>query len=285
MEGKGEGPVEEIKRTPASPEDLTFYLMKIRNEGWLPNFFTSVPHLLSVKADIVIDDMDWMWASIEDGVTSAYLPPVHKFQGSLYPDLKEIWSDFSGWTPPYGWTPEFLDWEYLYSPLSFQEMSGKKWETFRKNSRKWVNRNGPVSLTCERLNTPEAEGLIGGWLDSRGDEDIYDVEAILDYLLNGRGNTGVIRDSKGGLLSILGWDENWKYINFRYLIVRPGEPFLDELSRLTFYQDQRIHRNYKLVNDGGTLGSESLEQFKDKLNPLHKRKVYTWKNTWMGGLR
>jgi hypothetical protein len=77
-------------------------------------------------------------------------------------------------------------------------------------------------------------------------------------------------------MAVNAWDENWQYINFRFCIIRQGEPFLDEFARWLFYTDGQIQAKNKLVNDGGTLGNPGLEHFKDKLNPVHKRKVYSW---------
>jgi len=61
---------------------------------------------------------------------------------------------------------------------------------------------------------------------------------------------------------------------YRYCIADPDEPFLDEFMRLLFYQRNAAG---KLVIDGGVLGRPGLERFKDKLNPVKKRPVYSRK--------
>jgi len=85
---------------------------------------------------------------------------------------------------------------------------------------------------------------------------------------------GLYKDGK--LVAINIWDENYKYINYRYCIVDRKEPFLDEFVRYLFYTDLVILKTGKLVNDGGTVGNQGLEHFKDKLNPIRKRKVHSY---------
>ena len=72
------------------------------------------------------------------------------------------------------------------------------------------------------------------------------------------------------------WDENYKYVNYRFCFVDHSEPFLDEFVRYLFYTDLWILSKNKLVNDGGVLGRPGLEKFKDRLHPFRKRKVYSY---------
>jgi hypothetical protein len=75
------------------------------------------------------------------------------------------------------------------------------------------------------------------------------------------------------------WDENYKYINYRFCLVKSDERYLDEFCRFLFYTDMDVYFQRKLINDGGVLGSSGLEFFKDKMNPLRKRTVYSYFKT------
>ena len=100
----------------------------------------------------------------------------------------------------------------------------------------------------------------------------------MSYLFSGNANVKVLVKEANPevVLGLVGWDRNYEYTNFRYVLSRPGEAFLDEYARLLFYTDSEIHRGL-LVNDGGTLDNPNLERFKDKLNPISKRRVKTWR--------
>ena len=56
---------------------------------------------------------------------------------------KKIWSDFDNLQLGgiNDRKSQFLDWEYIFDPNSFKDLSGKKWEVFRKNIRKWPRNN------------------------------------------------------------------------------------------------------------------------------------------------
>lgn len=190
----------------------------------------------------------------------------------------ECWSDFDGFTnPPEEYNKEFLDYEYLYDTKAFQEMKGGEWAVFRKNSRKWANR---IGLEWEYRDIPKGystdklEVLLVNWLQNNPDSVIQDSSVLLSYVQDGKNRKGLFT-SDGELHALNIWDSNWRYVNFRFCICNP-EPFLSEFARLLFYQDMFDKYGSCIVCDGGCLDRISLKQFKDHLNPIAVRRVYSW---------
>jgi hypothetical protein len=188
--------------------------------------------------------------------------------------MKPIWSDF--YNLPIGSSKQMLDYEYLFDPDAFLNMEGGKWETFRKNSRKWFKNHNKVTYTNIRDNDQVRELLVD-WFE-RKSETLLDADIITKFVLNEDKDvySKCLYDSENKLAAINVWDENYKYINFRLCITR-NESYLAEFARLMFYTDPIIWDRKKLVNDGGILDSPGLEHFKDKMNPIRKRIVYQTK--------
>jgi len=214
-------------------------------------------------------------------------PPVPIQERAGTPPVDFVWSDFDGTEPWEGYESVFLDFEYIYDPKNFQgPLEGKKWKTFRKNARKWPKAHEGFrcisSLAPEHYND-EVRILLADWGLRKLDE-AEDFETMMIFALRpppGVGHFYVI-DEKGELASVSVWDRNWKFINYRFLIVRkdgPKDAFLDEFSRLAFHRYCAETFPGTLINDGGTLGKPGLERFKDKLHPIRKRRVYSWRNT------
>jgi hypothetical protein len=200
---------------------------------------------------------------------------IHFFED--HPDLP-IWSDYHDWVyaTNYGYQKQFLDYEYLYDSKAFLDLSGGRWNTFRKNSRKWLKGHDKWVYTDVLRLGSSLEELIGEWLEKK-QETVQDGEFIIKYLLDVNPDIHckyLYADNR--LFAVNAWDENYRYINYRFCIVRPDEPWLEEFVRLLFYTDQEIQNTGKLVNDGGVVGSVGLERFKEKLNPYSKRNVYSW---------
>ena len=249
-----------------------------------PNFWCSAEYIHRARLSEILQSWN-RWLSIEATETdrAVMFPIIDVLNGCLTNDKREIWADFEGWEGE-GLKPEFLDYEYIYNPKEFLTLTGGKWATFRKNSRKFPSRfKGSLRYDWVQIyshhfsNSEESlTGLLLRWLAGQGENtEIYDDEVMLDYLKNGW-NRKILWDEDGSIHGINIWDENYKYINFRYCFCRKEE-FLSEYMRLLFYTDPYIQERNKLVNDGGTLDNPDLKFFKDKLNPLKVREVRSWK--------
>lgn len=175
-----------------------------------------------------------------------------------------------------------LDYNYIYYPGCFVNMMGGHWQTFRKNVRKFparYNDRGEFYLNYipfEDQFESEFFNLAEEWFASRNqDEEIHDSDTLIRYLYFGK-NRKILVDQQGKVLGVNIWDENFAYINFRFSLCK-NIPFLSEYLRYRFYTDPEILRKKKLVNDGGILDNPSLGTFKDKMNPVYKKTIVSWK--------
>jgi hypothetical protein len=251
------------------------YLKRIEELEINPNFYVSEAYISLIGAECYEDKgylivRDGKWLLFPPIPTEAILPEWQ------YPLPYNFWSDFDNFHPK---SPkyEFLDYEYIFDPRNFNTLSGGKWETFRKNSRKWLKgASKPFYSSHHKRN--DVLLLLAEWLEKK-DKQCQDAALIVKFVLSH--NHGIGRAylyDEDQLMAINIWNENYKYINYCYCIVKQGEPYLDEYARLLFYTDLQIQVKNKLVNDGGVIGNAGLEAFKDKLNPLRKRKVFSWFN-------
>jgi hypothetical protein len=248
-----------------------------------PNFYVSAEYFekaglkeesSEVSPISFVMDEDWM-----------VFPPINTktFQLEALVFIgQKVWSDFPEWKPE-GWEPKFLDLEYIYDPTDFLCMEGGKWQVFRKNCRKWPNRTKgnfhyhsiAKSFDVERMNE-KLSIVLENWLESKSvDDKIMDDDVLLKYLFYGENRKILYDNTTWKIKGINIWDENYKYINYRYCICQPEE-FLSEYMRWLFYTDSFIFNKNKLVNDGGVLDSSNLKKFKDKMNPLQVREVNSW---------
>jgi hypothetical protein len=254
--------------------EVSLYLTRAQELKIDPNFFLSEPYLRFSKVQCY-SNKGWVWIEADGWTLFPPLPTGEIIANYPY-QCRKIWSDFENRKPNY-FHSEFLDWEYLLDSKAFNDMTGGKWETYRKNARKWPKAN-PNWLYTGYNDPSEVSRLLGSWLEVK-QKDVQDGKLIIEFLLNNKETEGISRKylySNGNLVAVNVWDENWKYINFRFCIIRPEEPYLDEFARLLFYTDPIIQIKGKLINDGGSLGSMGLERFKDKLQPVRKRKVHSW---------
>ena len=275
------------------------YLTRLQTLNLIPNFWISQEYFEKAQIEVV---------EISIGAAN-FLCPLQqkhimflplKYFGEIYKDYsffdrvraisdKSVWASFpkhpirhfqSGYH-----IEEFLDFNFIYDPKDFLGMEGKRWQTFRKNVRKWP-RNNPMSgyrdinPECERTEEQIRELLIN-WLGAMGeDTEIHDDEVLFKYAFEGQNRKGVF-NRMGELVGLNIWDENYKFINYRFCICR-NEPFLSEYMRYRFYRDPEIQAKGKLVNDGGSLDRPELDRFKRKLNPIEIYDIFTWKWVYNG---
>lgn len=259
------------------------YLNNLKAQGIDPNFWCSEEY--AGKAGLIERKIrDGGTVRVLDPATGwDVLPPIHPTDGYSHgwKGPERIWSDFEGYNPE-GYNKHFLDYEYIYDPRAFTDMSGGKWMVFRKNSRKWPRRHGHAgSYMSVEFAAPERweiEELLVSWLGTLPEDgEVHDDEVMLKYAFEGEHRV-CLWDKDTKLIGMNVWDSNWRFNNFRYSICQP-QPFLAEYMRLLFYTQPEIlagAQNGKLVNDGGILDRPSLKTFKDKMNPLRVRKVHSW---------
>lgn len=243
--------------------------MRIEELGITPNFFISEIYLN--QSDIIGKKKHgWVW--IEENNLPLFPPLPYRFSLIRKAPVQKYWA---GWPNNQGINTPFLDYQYIYDPKDFLKMEGGKWATFRKNSRKWANREEKVTYT-RICDDDQAVSLMVNWI-TRNQKTVQDVQFIVDCILTPPTDCYIkyLYDATGKLTAINFADENYKYINYRFLICR-REPFADEYARLCFYLDPYIQNKGKMVNDGGSLGLPGLEKFKDKLNPIEKNKIYSF---------
>jgi hypothetical protein len=261
------------------------YLERARKIGVKPNFYLSEPYLELVGAEC--DELGTGLCIIDCGMI--LFPFIINDKLSLDNSFNFNQSDFWVWSD-LGivisediYQRKFLDYEYIFNPMYFDHMEGGEWKVFRKNVRKWPRENPNWKyVTYDKLHRFQhfhhIHELIIEWLKGKKD-DCQDAEFLANFAhfssLSGINRKYLI--SNGKLVGINAWDENWEYINYRICMVDKSQPFLDEFMRYCFYTDPDIRRRKKWVNDGGVLDNPDLEKFKDKLNPLIKKKIYSIK--------
>jgi len=246
--------------------NINHYLATLKKRKITPNFWTSAEYLL--KSNAVYIEFESVFGFIANEEDDGWLlPPMGERKNPTA-------SVFAGWPDVVADDTTFLDYQFIYKPKDFQNMSGSKWKVFRKNTRKFPRRfNG--TLTYRRIKTdeivPELSILLTSWAENR---EVFDPDTFVRFILHGDNRKGLFVNNC--LVGVNVWDVNYYYINFRYC-VDDGSPFLNEYMRYLFYTDNEILQQNKLVNDGGSLGSELLRKFKLKLNPHQILKIYSHK--------
>jgi hypothetical protein len=293
--------VEALKR---DQRTVSEYLTRVKELGIEPNFWTSEEYLTNCGAEIHCPFDEWIWPEADGWAVTPPVPTkrlVDRAEGFLATGADDsffmqtpacpVWSDwYEGRSPDeppvedsIGNSPEFLDWEYLYDPKEFLDLRGGRWRTFRKNVRKLPERVGQSPLDYRTAGDPSVSPstileLIFKWSAVEGATGgIEDEQTVVNYVQNSLERTAKVLWLRGVPIGVNIADANWKYINFRYSFYDPQWPFVSEYLRWRFFTDPDIVASGKLVNDGGTLGHPGLEKFKDRLNPVRKRKVYSWR--------
>lgn len=266
---------------PRQQMTLKDYLILSQKRRIEPSFFHTIAYLELAGAEAYSNE-HWAWVECEGWImfTPVFIASTIQLTEDGYDHFpnKNIWcanlKDEELFTITY--QPQFLDFEYIFDPAAFKDMSGGKWNTFRKNVRKWPRENPNHKYTSELINFDDLSALMGVWLEGRSDK-AEDAELMINMALNIRPDVqrSFMYNEAGELVGMNVWDESWKYVNYNLCVVKPGERFLDEFMRYKFYTMPPFFFNGKKVNDGGTLGREGLERFKDKMNPAEKRKRYS----------
>ena len=237
----------------------------IRLSGLPPNFFISREYWDAVGWSVTQRD-GILWVS--DREEALMLPPMILATGEAVPAA--VWAGFPGYEGT--GEAELLDCQFIYDPKTFLDLSGGARQVFRKNVRRF-RREHPQINYRKAAGPDELLGLFGEWLGVDEDREVYDAEGIMEYLEHVR--TAMVLEEKGQPIGMNAWDENHRFINFRYSFA-VGLPRISEFLRWLFYTT--ISRmSPKQVNDGGSLGSETLHRFKTKLGPKAVNEIYSWK--------
>ncbi len=270
---------------------LAYWMNRLASLDIHPNFYCSLAYLTASGAQCYLTpDGDWAYVvDADDGDPVCMFPPVPandrvaaEVPRDQWPALFGfIWSGFNGYPAPEGYETELLDYQYIYDQRSVAAAEGAAYATHRKNARKWPNRTGHrlEAIAAVRLAQPVIQELCGVWLEERGG-DVEDVPNMLRYLLTPPPG-GIVRalvDPYGYPRAIIAYDMNHRYINFRYCITRPGEPFLEDYVRSLFYASPAVQAQAgtRLVNDGGMVDSPGLAQFKERLCPVERLSCESW---------
>jgi len=249
------------------------YLELLETNDFIPNFWCSEEYFQ--KAGLEEIEAGGVLKVFDDDIL--VLPPLNSKGTFAEPSENMVWSDLEGCDfSSMGYVSEFLDYEYIYDPGAFSTMEGKRWMVFRKNSRKFSRRVGEeLVYTSEGIIEGEVKQLFLEWLSIQEREEIHDDKVLEKFLFEGQ-NRKILRGKSGRIYGLSVWDENYKYVNYRYCVCGK-EDFISEYMRLLFYTDPLILNKTKKVNDGGVLDNPRLKFFKDKLNPEQVKERKTWR--------
>ena len=243
---------------------LHLYLITMKNNQILPNFWMSEEYIEKSNMKAIQETVQGFKEPEED---RWFFPPLNS-EGRLL--LSEpYYAGFPKKEPLEG--EQFLDYQFVYDPEDFLTMEGKRWGVFRKNIRKYPRRN-PGTLAYQEIGATHeqaVETLLLAWTEGK---ELYDPDVLVLYAFQGENRWGLFLNGK--LVGLNIWDENDTYVNYRYCIDY-GTPFLQEHLRWRFYTHSVIQEKKKLVNDGGSLGSQALHKFKLKLNPVAVYKIHS----------
>jgi hypothetical protein len=243
------------------------YLDLLKKYGIKPNFWCSEEYWEKAGWKEVFNQY---WAWVEDENKKRMLPTLSIIKNSYSALSNEYWADFSNTLFSLS-KRELLDYEFIYEPIpNIEDLPGKKWKTTRKNIHRVQKQFGELEIKpIEPIKDSIIENFIESYLP---DEELYDPEVMIKYLLYGKNRKLLV--AKNTIMGIIVWDENFKYINFRYCVVKE-DPGLSDYARILFRK--YIHDNYpgKLINDGGSLDKPSLYKYKERLCPLEINKIWT----------
>lgn len=177
---------------------------------------------------------------------------------------------------------QFQDYQFIYDSLLFctfprlNPLQGHKWKTVRKNIHRVQREHGHIMLkgpnSIPNLEYEQnVQALLLQWSKPKSNK-IFDPDVMINFLLHGENRILLYIESE--FVGVLVWDENWKYINFRYCLVKPY-PGLSDYARVLFRNI--MSQQKKLINDGGSLDNKDLFQYKKRLNPVEIQEIWGWK--------
>lgn len=253
---------------------FSVYLARLESLGIAPNFWCSEEYIDAANWSTLCSPTDTLW--VVDEEYNIMLPGIGMDSGEY-----GFWAGFSELLPPKEnaeiW--DFLDYEFIYMPSRFLSIEGPEWSASRKNMRWAVQDAGePLWLQNASLFAEKdtyIETFFGEWMEANESTEIYDPEVLVKYIYAGRNRLFLRGLTSGKVYGIIAWDDNFKYINFRYCLVLPNIRGLSDLARITFYRYIARLFPEKLVNDGGSLGNPGLERYKKRLNPITINSIYS----------
>ena len=238
------------------------YLKMLKENNYNPNFWCSENYFYYAEW---VTEVNNGWVIVRDKEGQLMLPVINDegitLVGNWWAGLDDKMFLMYG----------LLDYNFIYDPRNFLNLEGSCWKVFRKNIKKFPrNRKGLRYEYCQSSDL--STDVFISWLCGRKeDEIILDDDVILKYLHH---TEKKILYDDNEVYGINIWDENYKYVNYRYCFT-DGSPFLSEYMRYLFYTDKDILQKEKLINDGGSLGSEGLHNFKVRLNPVEIIEIKT----------
>lgn len=240
------------------------YEDRLKLGGVAPNFFVSVPYMKAAQWTVV-ERAGLLEVLDSDAVLM--LPPVDGI-GTCVADRP--WAGFPEYSGSGPGT--FLDWQFVYDPTAvtgFQNVSS----IFRRNVQRFERWHS--GLCYKPADDPEVLlALFGAWLDEG--ETAQDADTIVSYLEAVSPERGAVLFENDQPIAFNAWDSNYRYVNFRYSFSVRGVKYLSEYVRWLFYHDAASLGGTEEVNDGGSLGSEGLRQFKLKLGPKAVLQINSW---------
>jgi hypothetical protein len=169
---------------------------------------------------------------------------------------------------------KFVDYQYIYDPKQFLDLSGGQYKTTRKNIRACRQDMGE-GIILEPYHEKQKEYLdeiISKWVESVKDKEWYDPETFLNCIFQ-LPKYWVLGMDTDKIYGVVVYDENYRYVNFRACLVNPEYRGLSEYVRILFFRE--MANQEKLINDGGDLGNEGLRFFKKRLCPVRVSEIYS----------
>ncbi len=252
------------------------YLKALRQMGQRPNFWCSSEYARragwrSPAGEIVLDVFD------ADGVQM--LPTLVKLERKGNPGPYQINRATRCWAGFAGDSGRLLDFEFIYNPADFMDISGPRWKKVRK-----CIRQAKADLPCADLsygNVYDSDSALNEfvyrWAIQNSTGTFYEPDVMESYMMEGESRLLLIdpHSPSRAAYALLIWDQNWQYINFRYCCVESGVRGLSDLARVKFMRWIHLYYPGRLVNDGGALDSKELFTYKTKLNPLEINNIRT----------
>jgi hypothetical protein len=241
------------------------YLELLQKFGIKPNFWCSEEYWKHAHwREVGLKVCSW----VEDGKYNTMLPPI--FNNGFIATQSPFWAGFAGMEK----MGKRLDYEFIYKPISdLGDLPGKQWHTTRKNIHKTQREHGMLAMRSTLPSDIEVIGeIMEEWVKENEIEILEDADVMYKFVMEGENRiTLMIKDKIVGLII---FDENFKYINFRYCIVQPW-PGLSDYARMLFHKAVFYRYPGMLINDGGCLDREDLFKYKKRLCPIEINSIWS----------